>query len=290
MLIDHLEKIKHFMGVTRYKSIRKYSIKENISQSAVSKSVQVLEDALKTKLFIRKQSGVELTQAGLSLLKFSDELKKLIDSTENQIKEKTGIKFSGSVKIGSYQSISIYFTPKLVKYIHRSHPDLEVNIISDSSRELIKMLKKGGIDLAISVNPKPQTGLTHVFLYKDFYSFFQSPHLEYKKKVYTYLEAQDENKKTVEEHVAKLKKDFQFLSCGDFETAMAMAKEELGFAILPDWVAKQDVDSGRLERIKVKGFPQSFGPHNIYLSYRKSDEKNSSINWISEQVKLMLGV
>jgi DNA-binding transcriptional LysR family regulator len=290
MLFDHLEKIKHFMGVTRYKSIRKYSIKENISQSAVSKSIQVLEDSLNTKLFIRKQTGVELTQAGLSVLKFSEELKKLIDSTENQIREKTGVKFSGSVKIGSYQSISIYFTPKLVKYIHKSHPELEVNIISDSSVELIKMLKKGEIDLAISVNPKPQAGLRHIFLYKDFYSFFQSPHLEYKKKVYTYLEAQDENKKSVDSHVTKLKKDYQFLSCGDFETAMAMAKEELGLAILPDWVAKQDVDSGRLHRVQIKGFPQSFGPHNIYLSYRKSDEKNNSINWISEQVKLMLGV
>jgi len=278
------------MGVTRYKSIRKYSIKENISQSAVSKSIQILEDALNTKLFIRKQSGVELTQAGLSLLNFGDDMKKLIDSTENKIKEKTGIKFSGSVKIGSYQSISIYFTPKLVKYIYKSHPDLEVNIISDSSKELIRMLKKGEIDLAISVNPKPQTGLKNVFLYKDFYSFFQSPRLENNKKVYTFLEAQDEDKKTIETHVQKLNKDYKFLSCGDFETAMAMAKEELGLAILPDWVAKQDVDSGRLSRVKIKGHPQSFGPHNIYLSYRRSDESNSSINWISEQVKLMLGV
>ena len=290
MLIDHLEKIKHFMGVTHYKSIRKYSIKENISQSAVSKSIQVLEDALDTKLFIRKQSGVELTQAGLSLLNFSDDLKKLIDSTESNIKEKTGIKFSGSVKIGSYQSISIYFTPKLVKYIYKSHPDLEVNITSDSSKELIRMLKKEEIDLAISVNPKAQSGLKHVFLYKDYYSFFQSPHFENNKKVYTFLEAQDENKKTIETHVQKLNKDYKFLSCGDFETAMAMAKEELGLAILPDWVAKQDVDSGRLIRVKIKDYPQSFGPHNIYLSYRKSDESNNSLNWISEQVKLMLGV
>jgi len=288
--MDHLEKIKHFMGVNRYKSIRKYSIKEHISQSAVSKSIQVLEDSLNTKLFIRKQSGVELTQSGKTLLSFGEELKKNVDKTESEIKKSTGLNFSGSVKIGSYQSISIYFTPKLVKYIHKSHPDLEVNIKSDSSIELIKMLKNNEIDISISVNPKQEKGLTHVFLYKDYYSFFHSPHLESKKKVYTYLEAQDENKKSLNSHISKLKKDYQFLSCGDFDTSLAMAKEELGLAILPEWVATQDVENGKLVKVKIKNFPQSFGPHNICLSYRTSDQNKSSINWIKEQVKLMLGV
>lgn len=290
MLIDHLEKIKHFQGVVRYGSIRKYAVKENISQSAVSKSMQILESALDTSLFVRKRTGIELTQAGVEVLKFGESLNKMISETEGKIQERSSLILGGALKMGSYQSISIYFMPKLIKFIKENQEHLKISFTSDSSKNLIKKVKADELDLCISVNPNDKNGLDNILLYEDYYSVFKHIGAEKTEEIYTYLEAQDVNGKTVTEHVSGLTNDYRFISCGDFETAKAMVKEKLGYALLPNWVAQPLVDNGTIEKIKLKKLPLNFGEHKIGLSYKKNRASDDSIIWVAEQTKIMLGI
>jgi DNA-binding transcriptional LysR family regulator len=290
MLIDHLEKIKHFQGVVRYGSIRKYAIKENISQSAVSKSMQILETALDTPLFVRKRTGVELTQAGSEILKFSEDLTKMISETEMSIQSKSSVVLGGTLKMGSYQSISIYFMPKLLKFIKENQKNLKLDLYSDSSTNLIKKVKSKDFDLCISVNPNDSNGLENVVLYEDYYSFFKHKGAESSKDIYTYMLAQDAKGISVSDHVKPISNIYNFVSCSDFETAKAMLKEKLGYALLPTWVAQPLLDSGEIEQVKLSKMPASFGEHYIGLSYKKSRSSDQAIAWLSEQIKIMMGV
>jgi DNA-binding transcriptional LysR family regulator len=62
MILDHLEKLLHFTGVAKSRSIRGYAQANNISQPAVSKSLQLLESSLETTLLVRNRDGCELTE------------------------------------------------------------------------------------------------------------------------------------------------------------------------------------------------------------------------------------
>ncbi|MGH1468163.1 MAG: LysR family transcriptional regulator [Bdellovibrionales bacterium] len=290
MLIDHLEKIKHFLGVVRYGSIRKYSLKENISQSAVSKSMQILEGSLDTSLFIRKRTGIELTQAGTELLKFGESLNLMITKTEESLYIKSSLVLGGDLKIGSYHSISIYFMPRLLKFIKENQSKLKINLTSGLSKDLISNVESEDLDLCISVNPKTTRTLEHIPLYEDYYSFYQHVNLDDTKDIYTYIEARDAKNITVDKHITSLKKIYNIVSCGDFETAKAMAKEKLGLALLPNWVAFPLVENGIIQKVKLKSLPLNFGKHHIGLSYKKKNSGNPAIKWVSEQTKLMLGV
>lgn len=290
MLIDHLEKIKHFLGAARYGSIRKYAIKENISQSAVSKSIQILESALDSSLFVRKRTGIELTQAGVKLLKFGEDLNKMISKTEEELYKQDSLVLGGALKIGSYQSISIYFMPRLLKFIKENQPELKIELISDLSKDLIKNTTSGKLDLCISVNPKKSKDLEHIALYEDYYSIYKHVNLESSKDIYTYLEATDANSISVAEHLKPLRNSHKLISCGDFETAKAMALEKVGLALLPNWVASPLVESKTLQKVKVSQLPLNFGEHYVSLSYKKSNAKDPSIRWVAEQTRIMLGI
>lgn len=57
-LVDHLEKLRHFLGVVKARSIRSYAITHRLSQPAVSTAVRILESDLEVTLLVRNRDGV----------------------------------------------------------------------------------------------------------------------------------------------------------------------------------------------------------------------------------------
>ncbi len=127
-------------------------------------------------------------------------------------------------------------------------------------------------------------------MYEDYYSIYKSSGVKESKEIYTYLEAMDENAKTVEDHLKPIDHEYSLFSCGDFETAKAMMQEKLGYALLPNWVAEPLVKNGDVQKIKLSKLPLSFGQHKVSLSFKTSKKNDSAIKWVSEQTKIMLGI
>lgn len=180
--------------------------------------------------------------------------------------------------------------PKLLKFIKENQSKLKIELTSDLSKDLITKVNSEKIDLCISVNPKPSRSLEHIFLYEDYYSFYKHVSLSDSKDIYTYTEAIDSSGITIDEHITPIKKSHNIVSCGDFETAKAMAKAKLGLALLPNWVAAPLVEEGIMQKVNIKSLPLNFGKHSIALSYKKKNSENPSVKWVSEQTKIMLGV
>ncbi|WP_242600804.1 LysR family transcriptional regulator, partial [Erwinia billingiae] len=59
-----LHQLRAFVDVTRAGSIRAAARASNLSQPALTKSIQELEEVLGARLFIRRRQGVELTDVG----------------------------------------------------------------------------------------------------------------------------------------------------------------------------------------------------------------------------------
>lgn len=72
--IMHLECFSYFYNVAMTKSISKVAANSHISQSALSQQIQKLEESLGQKLLIRSNKGVELTEMGNIVFKYSDNI------------------------------------------------------------------------------------------------------------------------------------------------------------------------------------------------------------------------
>ena len=97
------DKLKIFHAVAEAGNFTKATYTLNLSQSAISRQIQSLEQELKTKLFERHARGLSLTENGEYLFKFTNILPKVLPFSIS------GKRFNNSSKL----TILIFFSKSL---------------------------------------------------------------------------------------------------------------------------------------------------------------------------------
>ena len=151
-MID-LELYKIFYVVAENKNITKASEKLNISQPAVTKHIKNLEDQLGTPLFIRTKKGVILNEYGEKIFLKVKQAINLLEDSEKEINEVNKLD-KGTIKIGISTTLTRKYLLKHIQSFHKLYPNIIIDIYTDPTKDLIKKLKVGSIDLIISKFPK----------------------------------------------------------------------------------------------------------------------------------------
>lgn len=129
-----------------------------ISQPAVSKAIQKLEENLSSPLLLRSSRGVRLTEAGELLYRQLDTAFRAITAGEEQLRanEKLGI---GSLSIGVSTTLCKYvLLPHLQEFI-RENPHVKVSISCQSTFETIAGLSDGSLDIGLVGESERMAGL-----------------------------------------------------------------------------------------------------------------------------------
>lgn len=123
-----------------------------ISPSALSRTVQRLEDEVGEKLFERDNRSVSLTQAGLH---FRDYAKDVLDRwnllTETLQGEAEEI--SGEITIYSSVTACYEILPPILKKLRELYPKIHLNLITGSANEAYANAVDGTSDIVISAEP-----------------------------------------------------------------------------------------------------------------------------------------
>ena len=116
----HIECFAYFYKVAMAKSISKVASSSHISQSALSQQIQKLEESLDQKLLIRSNKGVELTEVGNIVLKYSDNLIR----TYNKMIEEIGNYDTNmqNLYIEACWPIATYALPCTLYSLKKKHP------------------------------------------------------------------------------------------------------------------------------------------------------------------------
>ncbi len=124
------DKLKIFHTVAEASSFTKASTILNLSQSAISRQIQSLENELKIKLFERHARGLALTDNGKYLFKTAHEvITKLKDVESNLSDEKD--KLNGKIAVTTVVSFgTTWLTPRIQEFMSL-HPNIEVELIFD---------------------------------------------------------------------------------------------------------------------------------------------------------------
>ena len=135
--------LRAFEAVARHLNFRAAAEELSLTQSAVSRQIQSLEDEVGTALFLRHTRAVELTSAGSQLLRASSMALERIDSAVRQIRQSAGRK---GVAITTWASFaSMWLIPRLEAF-QRDHPDIDIRI--DATDNAVD-LATSDVDLAL---------------------------------------------------------------------------------------------------------------------------------------------
>lgn len=145
-----LADLRAFVAVAELSSFRAAADAIHLSQPALSRRVEKLENALGVRLFERTTRSVSLTAVGRD---FSRKARSLLDDLEDSLLSMQGVAASqqGEVVIACVPSAVYYFLPKVLSEFHAQYPRVRVRIIDDSANAALESVARGEADFGINI-------------------------------------------------------------------------------------------------------------------------------------------
>lgn len=140
--------LRYFVSVAELLSFSATAEKLGVSQSAVSRQVQLMEQELGLLLFDRVGRKVFLTSAGRDLLERSYEVQKGMASLTARANE-LSVGTQGTLRIGATPQTLESVVARIVPRFMQKHPEVRIALLEDGSVSLGGALERGTIDLAI---------------------------------------------------------------------------------------------------------------------------------------------
>lgn len=119
-----------------------------ITQPAVTKHIQEIENHFKVKLFERNGTKIKLTPAGETLLHFTDQLFTVYRNMEFELNTFTQ-QHTGKLRIGASTTVAQYVLPPVLAAFHRKFKDIKVTLTINNTGQIEQALQNKDIELGI---------------------------------------------------------------------------------------------------------------------------------------------
>ena len=155
----NLRHLQYILAVARFGSISAASRDIGISQPAISSAIKQCEDHFRVQIFFRSPSqALQLTPAGR---RFVAKTKAFLDQAadyESYILEMDR-RLMGEVRIGCLYPLAPFLLTPIIRNFSSRYPGVSLAIEEGNMVEVIDMLKKGQVDLAITYDAHQETGV-----------------------------------------------------------------------------------------------------------------------------------
>jgi len=142
--------LAYFRAVARLEHVGRAALELDVSQSAVSRAVALLERELGMPLFDRRGRSVALNRFGRLFLTRVDRAFGEIDEGVREIADADGAA-SGVIGLAFLHSFGVDLVPRLIRTFRRGHPNVSFELRQNSGEAVVAALEAGNVDLCISV-------------------------------------------------------------------------------------------------------------------------------------------
>ena len=149
---QNLSSYRIFYTVANSGNISKAAKELYISQPAISKSIQKLEESVGCKLFSRSSRGVVLTEEGRLLYSHVCEAFETLTLGEEKLRRSIELGV-GHLKIGVSTTLCKYLLLPYLKEFIREKPHISISISCQSTNETLKLLEDNKIDIGLIGKP-----------------------------------------------------------------------------------------------------------------------------------------
>jgi len=169
------DKLKIFHAVAEAGSFTNATINLNLSQSAISRQIQSLEQDLKVQLFERHARGLTLTENGEYLFKTAREVISKLKEVETSLGDQKS-KPSGKLTITTVRSFGTHWlTPRIEEFL-QLNPEIEIELIFDD-KELDLSTRQADIGIFMR-RPKQLNYIQKKLVDINYYIYGSAKYLE----------------------------------------------------------------------------------------------------------------
>jgi DNA-binding transcriptional LysR family regulator len=140
-----LAKFEIFNTVVELGSLTEASVKLGLTQSAVSHAIASLESEWGFSILNRGRTGIHLTSSGELVLQYIREILKWNEQMMQQIASINGLE-TGTVRIGTFSSVSIQWLPEIMSYFNDCHPSIEIKLLEGNYEDIEHWISSGAVD------------------------------------------------------------------------------------------------------------------------------------------------
>lgn len=143
-----LRKIKHMLALAEHGSFWKAANAANITQPALSRSIQSLEDSLGVKLFERNTRSVELTPIGHVCIEAAERILQSAAEFHRTVTAAAGDEV-GVLRIGLVSVSASLLGPPILNAYAKRYARLRVVLVVDAPERLYEFLLREELDIVV---------------------------------------------------------------------------------------------------------------------------------------------
>jgi DNA-binding transcriptional LysR family regulator len=153
-----IKQLKIFLGVAQSKSFTKTAQALHISQSALSVSIQELENLSQSRLFERTTRTVQLTEAGLAFLPVAHHIVETLERASTDLDRIRRIQQT-TLRVGFTPFVAGSLAPLALRTFEAENPLIKVEIYDKTPNELLSLVEQGKIDAAYGAYFEKSSGI-----------------------------------------------------------------------------------------------------------------------------------
>ena len=251
----------------------------SLTQPAVSHQMRLLEEEYGIKLFYSGRKALKLTPEGEVLVKYArrlvaldDKARRAIDDARRNIRRFT---------VGITTTLGEYLVSQIFSNYCAEHPEVSINFVTDTIKNIYEMLSLGQVDLAIVEGGLPREGYTSVLLDTDYLCLVVGPQhpfahresvslQELKKERFVLRSANAGTRVLFESHLRRLGEDISafniIIETDNITTIKELVNSGLGVTIMANSACREEASSGRLVVVPIENMNM---PREINIVYHR---------------------
>lgn len=274
--MDRIECMRAFVEAVRAESFAAAARALDVPRSKISKQVQALEELLGVQLLMRTTRSLHLTEAGATFYEDAQDLLAALDEAEERARGTTGIR--GIIRCNVPVSFGTRVLAPLVPRFLEAYPDIELQV--SLTDQLVDPVR-GGFDVTIRIADLPDSSFAARRImpaarslvaspgYLARHGAPQSPENLATRPFLNYGGLQGGI--TIQLNRGRETQRIRprgpiTADSGDF--LVAMAASGLGVTLVPDFIAQDALDDGRLVRVLEDWSPPPIAVHALFAQSR----------------------
>jgi len=124
-----------------------------LTQSAITRQIQGIENRVETRLFERTTRRVQLTDAGQYLFDRAESILRDVDRTLKDLRENFA-NAPKTISVGVSRSIGLAYLPGFFFAFRRKHPDIHTQVTQRSSQDILAAIERNEMQVGVLCPPK----------------------------------------------------------------------------------------------------------------------------------------
>jgi DNA-binding transcriptional LysR family regulator len=238
--------------------------KLNVSQSAISRQILLLEEELGEPLFLRVGRQVRMTPAAESLVQLGKRVFLDVRDTVGAITDRTR-ELRGTLRLSGGMTVCLYVFPPLLKHLRRVHPNLDVRLTVAMAGRSVQEIRGGRVDAGLLTLPVEDADMITVPVLREELLLITTPThpVARRRKAaprdltglpFILFELGSATRKVIDNFFAAENiEPTVVMDTENVEIIKAMVKTGLGVGIVPYQAVAREVKAGQLFCTRIDG-------------------------------------